>query len=77
MREQFQVDLPLRALFDAPTVEKLSERVRSEKERQKSEAAVLSDEIDLMDDAAVAARIAQLESELGTRDDNRAWRAWE
>jgi amino acid adenylation domain-containing protein len=69
IRELLQVELPIRALFDAPTLRKLSVRVKAEGERQAAIetyrtdnlARDLREEISGMEDDVVMARLAELE----------------
>ncbi|MEP7246666.1 MAG: amino acid adenylation domain-containing protein [Gammaproteobacteria bacterium] len=69
--DQLQIELPLRVLFDAPTVEKLALRVSSEGDGQAAKEALrvrdltheLRGRIDEMQDDAILARIAELERE--------------
>jgi acyl carrier protein len=73
IRDLLQVELPLRALFDAQTVEKLSVRVESEEHERAAKERLrtsnlsrdLRQTIDEMRDDAVLARISELERELG------------
>jgi amino acid adenylation domain-containing protein len=72
IREKLQVELPLREIFDAPTVAQLSLRlVKETSRRAANEASLIADrardlrlEIDGMQDDAVMARIEQLERQL-------------
>jgi acyl carrier protein len=76
LRETLRVDVPLRAVFDAPILAQFAKEVRL---RRRPSAALhegtsdlmqeLRRGVDEMDDAAVAAAIAALEAELG--DANR------
>jgi amino acid adenylation domain-containing protein len=73
VRERFKVELPLRVLFNAPTVEQLSVRVQAEGYGRAAQetlrlgtlARKLRQEINEMQDDAVSARIAELEKEFG------------
>jgi acyl carrier protein len=69
VRELLEVELPIRALFDAPTVKQLSVRVEAEQAAQEELfrndlAQTLRRDIDAMHDDEVLARIAELEREL-------------
>lgn len=74
IRERFHVELPLKAIFEAPALHELAERINhQQRQRAEEEAGRAMDlakglraEIDLMDDAAVVARVAELERELGS-----------
>jgi hypothetical protein len=74
IRSLWQVGLPLRVIFDAPTVEQLAARVDEEcSGREQQEIArienlsrELQEEIDDMQDDAIAAKIAELEMQLQT-----------
>jgi amino acid adenylation domain-containing protein len=71
--EQFNVEVSLREVFDAPTVEQLSARVRALRKEQITEedhrvrdlGQEFREEIDAMQEDEVLARIAELETELG------------
>lgn len=73
IRELLRVELPVRALFDTPTVEQLSVRVTAEGAVQAAQEALrmsslardFRQEIDVMHDDVVLERIAELERELG------------
>jgi hypothetical protein len=63
LREVLHVEMPVRALFDTPTLEQLAGRVSD----FTSLDGELRSEIDQMADDAVFARIAELEKELAAR----------
>jgi amino acid adenylation domain-containing protein len=71
--ELLQIELPIRALFDAPTVAQLSVRIKAEGEERTAKEALRMDnlardlrhEISELPDDAVWARIAELERKSG------------
>lgn len=76
VRELLRVELPLKLLFEAPTVEQLSLNITTERktkdrvvEREALERA-LRQEIGQMHDDHVLARIAELEKELALDKSN-------
>jgi amino acid adenylation domain-containing protein/FkbH-like protein len=66
LRESFALEIPLRALFDGPTVEQLGIHIDAERTRSGSPEFVeaLRREIDELKEDAVLARIAALEAQL-------------
>jgi amino acid adenylation domain-containing protein len=64
IQELLKVELPLRALFDAPRVEQLAAHIDFEASRARTAAQGLRRDITAMADDAVLARIAELEKEL-------------
>ncbi len=74
IRDVFTVDLPLRVLFDTPTLEALAERIQAEQKHQELQetrhaeqlTADFRKQIDVMADEAVWERIAELEAELAS-----------
>lgn len=73
VRERLQVELPVRVLFDAPTVEEMAVRVEAEGGAQAAQEALWSShraqdlrrDVDELRDDEVVARIMALERELG------------
>jgi amino acid adenylation domain-containing protein len=64
VQKTFQVDIPLRALFDMPTVHRLADRIGTLHAGQDDITHQLRQELHDLDDDAVQARIAELEREL-------------
>jgi acyl carrier protein len=80
IRERLRIELPIAALFDEPTLRALAVRVATEGElrstRRATRAGHLRHLIDEMDDAAVAARIGELERTLGYQVADGVARQW-
>jgi amino acid adenylation domain-containing protein len=73
IREQLRLDLPVRALFDAPSVAQLAIHIEQERLQRATQEAQWTDDlsghiqrdIDAMDDHQVVAEIAKLRQEIG------------
>jgi amino acid adenylation domain-containing protein len=73
VRELLQVELPVRTLFEAPTLEQLAMRIVAEKDGRAAEEALrirnltrdLREQVDGLDEGAIRDQIAALEKELG------------
>lgn len=74
VRDVLNIELPVRAVFEAPTLEQFAARAATDKHTQATRlserAETLRHEIDAMDDQTALARIAALERELAPSSDD-------
>jgi amino acid adenylation domain-containing protein len=76
IHERLEAELPIKIIFDSPTVQQLAHQVEMERALLSSRESVRTnrierefrDEINEMDDAAVFAQLARMEAELGNED---------